>query len=85
MLFKVKKEPVKVMNLKTLQVYNAWIKKEISFTGFKKNVSVYLSYTTTNAINNDIEIVSHNLYFKTLNEFKSCWEVIGWLGHSGIF
>lgn len=77
MFFKKENKPVKVMNLKTLQIHNAWIKKEVSFTGFKRNVRVYLSYTTTNVVNNDIEIISHNLYFETLKDFSYFWEVIG--------
>ena len=74
----IKMNPVRVLNLKNSQIYNAWMGKELYFDRLIPKIFVKLSYSYVDYTYESgfLTVKTENLYFTTLKEFKKTYSVV---------
>lgn len=67
---------VMVVKLSTSRLYNAYIRRELSFNRFKPAIYTYMSYTEAKFDGESVSFEIVNLYFTSLKEFNKSYMVV---------
>lgn len=67
---------VRIVELSTARFYNAWIRRELFFNGFKPVIYTYMSYTETEFDGKNMSFKTVDLYFTSLKDFNGSYRVL---------